>query len=223
MSLPVLRRRLLPLLFPQEAVCHLCDRALDRSGSCLCPACLSALRTLRLPREQMLTLHQPLLSCMSAYRYEGEARQLCHLLKYRGDAAAARPLGEGMAEALALSGLTQTLDMVLPVPLHPERLRERGYNQAALLARAVCDHVSLPLTEAALARVKHGASQLSRTRAQRLTALSGAFEANRRLVAGRRVLLIDDVLTTGATAVSCAGALLKAGAAEVSLLSACRA
>lgn len=55
-----------------------------------------------------------------------------------------------MAEALALSGLTQTLDMVLPVPLHPERLRERGYNQAALLARAVCDHVSLPLTEARL-------------------------------------------------------------------------
>lgn len=218
-----LRRLLFTLLFPQEASCHLCERATDRDGSILCPVCRAALQTVRIPSLDSFSRHEPLSACISAYYHSGEAQRLCHLLKYRWDAAAAHPLGEGMAEALALSGLTCELDGVAPVPVHPMRLRERGYNQAALLARAVCDHTGLALWENALIRTRHSASQLSRSREERLTALIGAFKADSSRVAGKCVLLIDDVLTTGASASSCAQALLEAGATRVYLLTACRA
>lgn len=214
-------RLILALLFPQEASCHLCGRSTARAGALLCPACAAALRRLRIPPRDALTLHDPLAACVSAYFHEDEARLLCHLLKFRWDAAAARPLAAGMAEALALSGLADTQDGAAPVPLHPKRQRERGYNQAALLARAVCGHTGLPLWEDALTRTRHGTSQITRSREERLAALTGAFTADGARVAGKRVLLIDDVLTTGATAVSCAQALLDAGAERVCLLTAC--
>ena len=178
------RRLLLPLLFPQEAACHLCERATEGEGRILCPACEAALRALRIPAQDALSLHEPLDACISAYFHDGEARRLCHLLKFRWDAAAARPLAEGMAEALALSGLMSTVDGAAPVPVHPSRLRERGYNQAALLARAVCGHTGLVLWEEALARTRHGASQITRSREERLTALAGAFVADGAQVAG---------------------------------------
>lgn len=216
-----LYRPFLPVLFPQETSCHLCERATEGKGSILCPACAAALRRLRIPPRDALTLHDPLAACVSAYFHEDEARLLCHLLKFRWDAAAARPLAAGMAEALALSGLADTQDGAAPVPLHPKRQRERGYNQAALLARAVCGHTGLPLWEDALTRTRHGTSQITRSREERLAALTGAFTADGARVAGKRVLLIDDVLTTGATAVSCAQALLDAGAERVCLLTAC--
>lgn len=217
------RRLLLPLLFPQEAACHLCERATEGEGRILCPACEAALRALRIPAQDALSLHEPLDACISAYFHDGEARRLCHLLKFRWDAAAARPLADGMAEALALSGLMSTVDGAAPAPVHPSRLRERGYNQAALLARAVCGHTGLVLWEEALVRTRHGASQITRSREERLTALAGAFVADGTQVAGKRILLIDDVLTTGATAAACAQALLDAGATRVCLLTALHA
>ena len=85
------RRLLLPLLFPQEAACHLCERATEGEGRILCPACEAALRALRIPAQDALSLHEPLSACISAYFHDGEARRLSHLLKFRWDAAAARP------------------------------------------------------------------------------------------------------------------------------------
>lgn len=218
-----LLRQLMPLLFPQETSCHLCERITACEGAILCPSCTAALQSCRIPARDAFTLHEPLTACISAYFHDGEARSLCHLLKYRWDAAAAQPLADGMAEALALSGLMDTLDGVVAVPVHPRRMSERGYNQAGLLARAVCSHTGLALWEGALVRTRHSASQLTRTREERLTAMSGSFEADSTQVAGKRILLIDDVLTTGATAACCAQALLDTGAAGVSLLTACRA
>lgn len=148
---------------------------------------------------------------------------LCHLLKFRWDAAAARPLAEGMAEALALSGLMGTVDGAAPVPVHPSRLRERGYNQAALLARAVCGHTGLVLWEEALARTRHGASQITRSPGGAPHRRPAHLWQTALQVAEKRVLLIDDVLTTGATAAACAQALLDAGATRVCLLTALHA
>ena len=214
-------QNVLALVYPQQNECHLCSRALEAGDGCLCAACAGRLNAGSIPRQDMFAPHAPLFACLSAYYHDGEARRLCHLLKYQGDALAALPLAEGMSHALVLAGLTA--DIAVPVPLHPARQRERGYNQAALLARELCGHTGLPICESALRRVTHTRTQLSRTRAARLEAMRGAFMADAALVTGKTVLLVDDVLTTGATAAACAGALLQSGAARVALITACRA
>ncbi len=114
---------------------------------------------------------------------------------------------------------------VLPVPLHPARERERGFNQAALLARALTKQTGLPLDELSLVRTTHTAQHRAGmdARARRET-VNAAFEVARpRLVAGERVLLVDDVFTTGATVSACAHALKAAGASEVYVLTVARA
>lgn len=127
----------------------------------------------------------------------------------------------GMLEHPPLSAAT----LIVPVPLHPKRERERGFNQAALLARSVSKLSGLPVDERSLARVvntvRHRAGMDARVRRE---AVDEAFEVLRpRLIAGERVLLVDDVLTTGATVSACAGTLRAAGAAEVYVLTAARA
>jgi ComF family protein len=114
---------------------------------------------------------------------------------------------------------------VVPVPLHPERERERGFNQAAQLARAVAARASLPLDEWSVRRVKHAERRRAGmdARARRET-VADAFEVVRpRLIEGGRILLVDDVFTTGATVSACAGALAEAGALEVFVLTVARA
>ena len=114
---------------------------------------------------------------------------------------------------------------VLPVPLHPRRERERGFNQAALLARAVAERAGLPFDEWSLVRTAHAERhRAGMDRRARRETVEGAFAIARpRLVAGERVLLVDDVFTTGATVGACAAALRSAGAAEVFVLTVARA
>ena len=108
-----------------------------------------------------------------------------------------------------------SVDAVVPVPLHPKRLRERGYNQAELLAREVAKTLDLPMEANAVERVSHGPPQArSRALEERGASVQGAFEARAR-VDGRRILLVDDVCTTGATLDACAQALKAGGAACV--------
>lgn len=109
-----------------------------------------------------------------------------------------------------------SVDRVVPVPLHPRRLAERGYNQSALLARPVARAVGAPLDTRSLVRHAHRGPQAALGRVERLRNVVGAFEVRRpRSVRGQRVLLVDDVTTTGATLEACALALLEAGARSV--------
>jgi ComF family protein len=137
-------------------------------------------------------------------------------------------VGRRLALLLAGAQRRPPLDaatLILPAPLHPERERERGFNQAALLASALSKLSGLPLDERSLVRIVHAERHRAGmdARARRET-VEGAFVVERpRLVAGERVLLVDDVLTTGATASACAAALRAAGAAEVFALTVARA
>jgi ComF family protein len=142
-------------------------------------------------------------------------------LKFGGRTPAAIPLGRLLGDAVVAAG--RPGDLVVPVPLAPARLRRRGHNQADVIARVVSRVAGIPRDAAALVR-RHGARpQSALPRGARRRGPRGAFAARRARVAGRCVLLVDDVVTTGATASSCARALLRAGAVRVVLAAACRA
>jgi len=155
----------------------------------------------------------------AAVLYDGTARDLVHRLKYDDRLDLAPTLARMMAGAGV--ELVAEADCLVPVPLHRWRLWRRRFNQAALLARGLSTLTGLPTDAQALARVKATRSQVGLTRAARARNLQGAFrvpEAARPGLQGRRVLLVDDVTTTGATANAAARALLRAGAAKVDLL-----
>lgn len=156
----------------------------------------------------------------AACRFDGTARELVHRLKYGDRLELALVLGRVMAQAGR--ELTAECDLIVPVPLHRFRLWTRRFNQAAALAAVVARRSGLPCERQALTRVKRTKQQVGLTRAQRAENLQGAFKvtaAMRPRVEGRRILLVDDVLTTGSTANAAARALLRAGASTVDVLS----
>lgn len=212
------------LLAPQQNVCHLCGAFLCAGENTLCMECQSALNRCRIPAfEAASRAYAPARLALSAYAYQAQARALVHRLKFGHDRAAAMPLAHGICAAYAEHAvLFPAPDAVIAVPVHASRLETRGYNQAELLAQAFCRHTRLPFFPDALIRARHDASQVYRSREERLCAMEGAFVAARRF-SGLRVLVIDDVLTTGATAMACARCLREAGADEVYLLTACKA
>ena len=141
-------------------------------------------------------------------------REVVHHLKYKGLKALAVPLGGLLADYLQSYPLpTQVL---VPVPLHPRRLRQRGYNQSTLLGRELSKFITLPLMEGCLIRLRNTASQARAADVkERRKNVEGAFECLDERLRGKQVLLIDDVCTTGATLDACAGALKAGGAISV--------
>jgi ComF family protein len=153
--------------------------------------------------------------------YDGTLRKLIHLFKYGRVEPLAKPLGMLLSQALPRN---RQFDVIVPMPLHWSRQWRRGFNQSERLARVLSARTGLPLVTNAIRRRKSTPSQAGLTGAQRRTNVAGAFEVKRRhLIDGRCVLLVDDVLTTGATAGTCAAALRRAGAREVSVVTLARA
>jgi ComF family protein len=155
----------------------------------------------------------------AAVRYDDVARNLVHALKYHDRTDLAPTMGRWMTRAGA--PLLAEADLIVPVPLHWRRGWSRRYNQAGALGRVIGDASGVRVSHAALIRNRATAQQVGLTRSERAANLAGAFEvpqARRRDVASRRIVLIDDVLTTGATAEACTRALTRAGAACVDVL-----
>ncbi len=158
----------------------------------------------------------------SATLYDAAVREALHAFKFSGKTALAAPLGDLLVEVCA-SGLPVAPDLVVPVPLHRARERERGFNQAGLLARRVARRLGAPLGTRALRRVRSTRAQADLGGAERRTNVRGAFAARTAAaLAGRHVLLVDDVLTTGATVSECARVLIDAGALTVGALTVAR-
>nr|HID12457.1 ComF family protein [Anaerolineae bacterium] len=153
--------------------------------------------------------------------FEGVLREAMHWLKYRGRTALAEPLG-GLLAAYWMQH-PMTADVVVPVPLHATRLRERGYNQAALLAREMARRVGLVVDELTLVRQRATAPQVELDAKQRKENVRDAFRCSDDALTSKQVLLIDDVCTTGATLEACAVALLEGGARGVQALTLARA
>jgi ComF family protein len=233
---PLLDGLLAVLLAPR---CVVCGDALDRPTlGPVCPACWNSIRPLTpplcdlcgdpLPTWRVVSV--PLARCPRCRRvrrpldrsraiglYEGALRSIVHALKYEGRRSLARPLGAMMRTRCA--DVLLDADLAVPVPLHPSRRRERGFNQADDLAR----HVGLPIANA-LRRVRRTPPQADLPASRRHGNVKDAFAAGKevQLVLGRVVVLIDDVSTTGATLDACALVLKESGAREVRALTAAR-
>jgi ComF family protein len=147
--------------------------------------------------------------------YSGAMADAIRRYKYGGHVELARPLGH-LLRAAARASMPRA-DLVVPVPLHPRRLAERGYDQVALLSSAVARELGVPHGVRALHRRRHTPRQAQLDRGARMANVEQAFVAARPL-AGQRVLLVDDVATTGATLVACVAALRQAGAETVGAL-----
>ncbi len=152
--------------------------------------------------------------------YDGALRRLIRMYKYDGVRPLAGPLSRLLARAVPRS---QRFDVIVPMPLHWARRWRRGFNQAGLLANRLAKQIGVPSADA-VRRVKSTASQAGLTMAQRRDNVSGAFRvADQLAVVAKHVLLVDDVLTTGATLNACAAALKRAGAHRVTVLTVARA
>jgi ComF family protein len=145
--------------------------------------------------------------------HRGVIREAVQALKYDNNRLIAEPLGNRLVEQVRAKGWT--FDMVIPVPLHSARRRERGYNQSELLASTLADAMNMPLVTNAVERTRLTRSQVGLNARERRLNLVDAFAGRPDQVSGKTILLIDDVYTTGATLGACAQALLDAGAAAV--------
>ena len=212
----------LDLLFPRwciscggegEYICLSCSRSLIRIMPPLCPQC---------GRPQSRTTFCP--SCLdwpakidgirAPFQFDGVIRQAIHQLKYNNLRDLAGLLAQLLSDYLATSPVPG--EILVPVPLHPKRLRERGYNQSHLLAQELGRLTTLPVVDDCLTRQRHVPPQARTTTVdERRSNVANAFACRDRRLRDKRVLLIDDVSTSGATLDACAGALKESGALSV--------
>ena len=202
-------RGLAATLFPPR--CCLCDFPGASLDLDLCEVCRADL-----PWER-----EPLAGAMVALRYAPPADELIRDLKYRGITPNARVLGVLLAQAVQ-EHRAPLPRLLVPVPLHRARLRERGFNQAAMLARYTGQMLGIPCAPRVMKRVRNTPTQTSLTMDERHRNVRGAFAVNgsgamRRLLAARHVAVIDDVMTTGSTLAEMKGVLLAAGVRQVDL------
>ena len=206
-----------------------------------CPACFSGIRFIAPPLcpccgipmagaggdhpcGDCLVSRPPYRVARAVARYESVLHDVVHVFKYKGKTTIGEILGKMMADH-AYSGFTiADYSLIVPVPLHPKRLRERGFNQALILAREISKRFSLPLEFLALERHKLTEPQVNLSKEQRLENVRGAFAVRKnKRIEGQRVILVDDVYTTGSTIKECAGTLMRSGAADVAVLTLARA
>jgi len=184
----------------------------DLDGGGICPAC----RLFPPPFDRLRHL----------WRYHGEARDLITIMKYRPSRALCLEIGRALAGAAPVLFGPPDWGAIVPVPASAASLRRRSFNQCLLFARAIRGALGSGAPPVRLDALRHFGrrpSQASLSRSRRIVNIRGAFSAEKKAVSGLRLLLVDDVITTGATAASAAIALLEAGAAGVDLIAAARA
>lgn len=234
---------LLNLIYPENCLCcpspvsrwherGVCDGCWSkilqmRIGKPWCPSCGMPYEAAEMGESHLcgacILRPPPFAGARSFGTYSGELRGVIHAFKFRGRKDLAFLLAPLLASAYGDSWGPGDFDLLVPVPLHRTRKRERGYNQSALLGRLLAGLIGIPCSERVLARLRATPPQVGFSAGERMKNLRGAFRCLRPgLVSRRRLLLVDDVMTTGATLSGAAAALLEAGAQRVSALTLAR-
>lgn len=201
--------QLLDLIFPPR--CEVCRNG---AKAAICQPCF-----------QKIKFMKPHLGIHSASSYEGVLREAIHRFKFNKKRRLAEPLGILLVNYLShIPGFQpKEIDAIVPVPLHPHRFRQRGFNQAELLGTALTHYFGVPV-KPALARIRNTKAQFDLPREERFSNISGAFKViDPQAVYNQRLLLLDDIYTTGATISECVKTLHTAGARRIEVVTLSRA
>lgn len=222
-----IKESLLHLLFPH--ICAGCGSDLLSRESVLCMRCMHALpetnfeRYAGNPVEKIFWGRLPLYSATARFYFNRESlvQQLMHLFKYKGNKDLGLQLGKLMGEQLK-SNRRFEADALVPLPLFPAKEKRRGYNQSAVLCEGISQITGIPVLNNVITRPQHTETQTKKGRIGRWKNIEGKFLLQQpELVANRRILLVDDVITTGATLESCGSELLKAGNISLAVAALC--
>lgn len=220
-----LRRTIEPMLTKHR--CLMCDEMLRPHEACICDLCMQDLCYTRFMGqkdnyvERLFGGRYPIehANALLYYHAMTDSCRIFFAFKYDGHPEVAVHFGRLMAEELLDTDFYRGIDLIIPVPLHPIREHERGYNQSLMLAQGVAAVTGLPINDTALVRTKNTVSQTGLTPKQRRENVKDAFALlHPEEVAGRHLLLIDDVVTTNATLSACADALVTAPNVRLSIL-----
>ena len=157
------------------------------------------------------------------WQFSDRVQAIIHHFKYNHRTYLAKKIATFMAEKMKSLTNVVDIDLLIPVPLHKKRLKNRGYNQSHLLCQSISSYTSIPLDVSSLIRIKNTKSQTKLNMEQRMENVAGAFQVtNRTKIVGKKILLVDDVITTGSTINACAEQLAVNGAQKIYALSAAK-
>lgn len=224
-----IRDACLHLLFPH--LCEGCGNDLLNPGALLCLRCLESLPATRFeiyagnPVEKRFYGRLPVEQAAALYYFTKDSlvAKLVHLVKYKGHQKLGIQLGRMMGDALLQSGRFP-VDALVALPIFPAREKKRGYNQSALLCEGMAEYLNLPILEDVISRPHQTETQTKKGRIARWKNIEGKFIlTDPPVISGKHILLVDDVITTGATLESCGAELLKAPGCSLSIACLCHA
>jgi ComF family protein len=213
------------LLFPR--LCYACGNHLMRNERLICTECYVIIPRTNYHNEKdnpvaRLFWGRCMIEKAAAFSYYNKGsriRNLIHNMKYKGIREIGYEIGRIYGLSLQSSGFMKDIDLIIPVPLHPDKKRTRGFNQSEIISYGIANSSPVPVDTETLERRIVSATQTKRSRYERWTNVEGIFQVtDPRTIEGKHVLLVDDVITTGSTIESCTNELLKITGVKVSVV-----
>lgn len=215
---------LISLFFPN--VCAICNAGLAKGEQLICTTCLFDLPKtdfhayIENPLFQRLRVSFPLNNAFAYLHFTkgGKAQTLLHKLKYKELTEVGETLGRWYGHDLRLKGFHEKIDLVIPVPLHVAKMRKRGYNQSDFIAKGIAEGLGVEWSTKAIKRIALNETQTKKRKVERHINVSNIFSVtDKKIIESRNVLIVDDVITTGATILSCAEVAQNANCKGVSI------